>query len=107
VSAVNEEAAMETRYVWVTTRRLKPGTLEDFERAWRPEQRPEGLERAFAYWSSDDPEVIGVSFWVSQEACDRWRTGEAEARRREAMAPYVEEEREAFYEGRELGLPGG
>jgi heme-degrading monooxygenase HmoA len=96
---------METRYVWVTTRRLQPGTLDDFERAWRPEQRPEGMERAFAYWSADGREVMGVSFWDSQQSCDRWCASEDEARRRQAMAPYVEEETEAFYEGRELRLP--
>jgi heme-degrading monooxygenase HmoA len=96
---------MEKRYVWVTTRRLKPGTLDDFERAWRPQQRPEGMERAFAYWSLDGSEVMGVSFWDSQGSCDRWRDSEAEGRRREAMAPFVVEETEAFYEGRELGLP--
>ena len=98
---------MEERYVWVTTRRLKPGTLDDFEHAWRPEQRPEGMERAFAYWSEDGREVMGVSFWESQDTCDRWRASEDEARRRQAMAPYVEEESEAFYMGRELGLPRG
>jgi heme-degrading monooxygenase HmoA len=98
---------METFYVWVTTRRLPPGTLDDFEHAWRPEQRPDGLQRAFAYWSADGREVTGVSFWDSKDSCDRWRAGDAEARRREAMAPYVEKETEAFYEGRELGLPEG
>ena len=98
---------MERRYVWVTTRRVKPGTLEDFERAWRPEQHPEGMERAFAYWSTDGREVMGVSFWESKATCDRWRASDAEARRRQAMAPYVEEESEAFYEGGELTIPSG
>ena len=98
---------MDTRYVWVTTRRLRPGTLEEFEGAWRPGQRPEGLQRAFAYWSPDGREVTGVSFWDSREACDRWCASEAESERRQAMAPYVEEETEAFYEGRELGIPDG
>lgn len=96
---------MEKRFVWVTTRHLKPGTLDDFEGAWRPEPRPQGLERAFAYWSEDGTEVMGVSFWDSKESCERWRASDAEGRRLEAMAPYVEAEHEAFYEGRELGLP--
>jgi hypothetical protein len=30
----------------------------------------------------------------------------AENRRRQAMAPYVLEAQEAFYRGRELGIPG-
>ena len=61
--------------------------------------------RAYAYWSEDQEEVIGVSFWDSEEACDSWRASDAEARRREAMAPFVVEEREAFYRGRELIVP--
>jgi heme-degrading monooxygenase HmoA len=96
---------MEENFVWMTTRRIKPGSLADFERAWRPDPYPEGLRRAHAYWSQDGQEVIGVSFWESQESCDMWRASEAEARRRAAMAPYVVEEREAFYYGRELGAP--
>ena len=26
----------ETAHVWITTRRLKPGTREEFSRSWRP-----------------------------------------------------------------------
>ncbi len=53
---------MEEHFVWMTTRRINPGTLADFERAWRPDPYPEGLRRAYAYWSEDGQEVIGVSF---------------------------------------------
>lgn len=95
---------MTEHFVWMTTRRIRPGALADFERNWRPEPYPEGLHRAYAYWSEDGLEVVGVSFWDSKEACDSWRTSEAEARRRAAMAPYVAEEREAFYRGRELAV---
>ena len=98
---------MEERYVWVTTRRLPPATLEEFLRAWRPERHPEGMEKAFAYWSQDGREVTGVSFWDSKESCDRWRASEAEARRGQAMASYVQDESEAFYKGRELRVPNG
>jgi heme-degrading monooxygenase HmoA len=93
-------------FVWMTTRRIKPGTLAAFERAWRPDPFPEGLRHADAYWSEDGQEVIGVSFWESEESCDTWRASEAEASRRQAMAPYVIEEREGFYRGRELAIPG-
>ncbi|MEV0183357.1 hypothetical protein AB0I54_29285 [Streptomyces sp. NPDC050625] len=97
---------MQEHYVWVTTRRIQQGTLEEFERAWRPAPAPKGLRRAFAYWSEDGQEITGVSFWESQEACDSWRTSDAEEQRRAAMAPYVVEESEGFYRGRELTLPG-
>jgi heme-degrading monooxygenase HmoA len=96
---------MQEHFVWMTTRRIRPGTLADFERAWRPDTYPTGMQSAYAYWSEDGQEVIGVSFWDSKESCDAWRTSDAEAHRREAMATYVVEEREAFYRGRELAIP--
>jgi len=96
---------MEEHFVWMTTRRIKPGTLADFEHAWRPERAPQGMRRAYAYWSENGQEVVGVSFWDSKESCDAWRASDTETRRRAAMAPFVVEEREAFYRGRELSMP--
>src|SRR4249920_3720862 len=90
-------------FVWMTTRKIRAGALDDFERVWQPNPYPEGLARAYAYWSEDGQEIIGVSFWDSKELCDAWRDSEAEKRRRQAMAPYVLEALEAFYRGRELG----
>ncbi|MEU8528804.1 MULTISPECIES: antibiotic biosynthesis monooxygenase [Streptomyces] len=98
---------MEHRYVWVTTRRIKPGTLEEFERAWRPAIHPAGLRRAFAYWSEDGSEITGVSVWDSQDACEAWRSSDTERERREVMAPFVVAEQEGFYLGGELTIPGG
>ncbi|MFB7210859.1 hypothetical protein [Streptomyces sp. NPDC056255] len=95
---------MVEHFVWVTTRRIKPGALEEFERAWRPDPYPQALRRAYAYWSEDRQEITGVSFWETKETCDSWRASAAETQRREAMAPYVVEEREGFYRGRELGV---
>ena len=96
---------MEEHFVWMTTRRIKPGTLAEFERAWRPDTHPEGMLRAYAFWSEDEGQIIGVSFWASRQACDAWRASDAEARRRQAMATYVSDEQEAFYRGRELAVP--
>jgi hypothetical protein len=59
-----EEATMEEHFVWMKTRQIKPGTLTDFERAWRPDTHPEGMLRAYAYWSEDEREIVGVSFCV-------------------------------------------
>jgi heme-degrading monooxygenase HmoA len=98
-------AAMEENFVWMTTRRIRPGTLADFERSWRPERHAEGMLHAYAYWSEDEQEIIGVSSWVSREACDAWRASGEETRRRAAMAPYVLSEQEGFYRGRELIVP--
>ncbi|GAB2766181.1 hypothetical protein [Streptomyces bullii] len=105
LNRMKKEAAMEVDFVWVTTRRIRPGTLAEFETAWRPNPSPRGLRRAFAYWSEDGQEITGVSFWDSEEACDSWRASEPEAQRRANMAPYVVEEQEGFYRGRELAIP--
>ncbi len=96
---------MDEHFVWMTTRRIRPGTLAQFERAWRPDTHPEGMLRAYAYWSDDEQQTIGVSFWASEESCDAWRASAAEARLRETMAPYVLGEQEALYRGRELIVP--
>ena len=52
---------MEETFVWMTTRRIKPGALADFERLWRPERHPDGMLHAYAYWSDDEQEIITVS----------------------------------------------
>jgi hypothetical protein len=97
---------VEARHVWTTTRRIKPGNLDEFQRAWRPEGRPAGLEAAFAYWSDDGGEVTGVSLWDVKASCDAYRASEAEEHRRQAMADYIEEERESFFDGVEFTVPG-
>ena len=93
-------------FVWMTTRKIRADALDEFERVWQPNPYPEGLARAYAYWSEDGQEIVGVSFWDTKESCDAWRNSEAEKRRRQAMKPYVLEAEEAFYRGRELGIPG-
>ena len=102
---VPKEATMREHFVWMTTRQIKPGTLTGFERAWRPDTHPDGMLRAYAYWSEDEREIVGVSFWDSRQSCEAWRASTAAARRREAMAAYILGEQEAFYRGRELHLP--
>jgi heme-degrading monooxygenase HmoA len=96
---------VEEYYVWTTTRRIEPGTRADFEQAWRPAEFPGGMLRAYELWSDANDEVVGVSFWDSRESCERFRASEVETKRREAMAPYVLDERSATYTGRELEIP--
>jgi heme-degrading monooxygenase HmoA len=92
-------------FVWITTRRLKPGAREDFARAWRPKEYPQGMLRAYECYSPDGNEVVGISIWDSPESRERYRLSEIEAERRRAMAPFVLEERSGFYLGRELKIP--
>jgi hypothetical protein len=32
---------LDQTYVWITTRRLRPGTRDEFSRAWRPSEFPD------------------------------------------------------------------
>ncbi|HEY2948095.1 MAG TPA: hypothetical protein VGJ53_06825 [Micromonosporaceae bacterium] len=59
---------MTEYFVWMTTRRIRPGALAEFERAWRPDPIPQGMRHAYAYWLEDQHEVIGVSFRDSKES---------------------------------------
>jgi heme-degrading monooxygenase HmoA len=81
------------------------GHADRLRAAWRPDTHPEGMLRAYAYWSEDEREIVGVSFWDSKQSCEAWRASTAAARRREAMAAYILGEQEVFYRGRELHLP--
>lgn len=96
----------EQTYVWITTRRLQPGSRDAFARAWRPGEFPEGMLRAYECYSADGNEVVGISIWDSAESRERYRLSDVEAERRRAMAPFVVEERAGFYTGRELKIPG-
>lgn len=91
--------------VWITTRRIKPGTYEDFRRAWRPREFPMGMLRAYECFSEERNEVVGVSVWDSYESREAYRVSPVEAERREAMAPFVEAESSGLYVGRELHVP--
>jgi heme-degrading monooxygenase HmoA len=95
----------EEYVVWITTRRLKPGTREDFDRAWRPGRFPEGMLRAYECYSADGDEVVGVSVWDSAESRERYRLSETETERRRAMSQYVVDESSGLYVGRELRIP--
>jgi hypothetical protein len=96
---------LDEAYVWITTRRLRPGSRDAFARAWRPGEYPEGMLRAYECYSADGNEVVGISIWDSPESRDRYRLSAVEAERRRAMAPFVLEERAGFYTGRELKIP--
>jgi len=91
--------------VWITTRTIRPGSYEEFRRAWRPKTFPEGMLRAYECFSEDRSEVVGISWWDSFESRERYRLSEVEAERQRAMAPYVEAEKSGLYVGRELEIP--
>jgi heme-degrading monooxygenase HmoA len=96
---------LDDEVVWITTRRIKPGSHEDFRRAWRPKEFPEGMRRAYECFAGETNEVVGISTWESLEARERYRMSNVEAERRQAMAPFVESESSGVYVGRELQIP--
>jgi heme-degrading monooxygenase HmoA len=95
----------EHNVVWITTRRIKPGSYDEFRRAWRPATLPEGMVRAYECFSEERSEVVGISWWESLEARERYRLSDVESARRRAMAPFVEAQSSGVYVGRELRLP--
>ncbi len=97
----------EQHVVWITTRRIKPGTYEQFRKAWRPGDLPEGMLRAYECFSEGRSEVVGISTWESLAARERYRLSDIESARRRAMAPFVEAESSGVYIGRELRIPKG
>ena len=90
---------LDEAYVWITTRKLEPGTRGQFSKAWRPGEFPKGMLRSYELYSSDGNEVVGISVWDSPESREAYRLSEVESQRRKAMAPYVREETSGFYTG--------
>jgi hypothetical protein len=91
--------------IWITTRTITPGTLNEFREAWRPKDFPDGMLRAYEGDGSDRAEIVGIAIFDSRESLDTYRLSDVEAERREAMAPYVESESSVVYDGRELEIP--
>ena len=91
--------------VWITTRRIKPGTYEEFRQAWRPTRVPRGDAARVRVLLGGANEVVGISIWDSLESRERYRLSDVEAERQQAMAPFVEAESSGLYVGRELEIP--
>jgi heme-degrading monooxygenase HmoA len=82
--------------VFFTARRLKPGSWEQFRRAWEGDARPPGFQRAYhARNIRDEDEIISFGlFDMSIEDYRRWRE-EADAEensRVDALSAFVENE---------------
>jgi hypothetical protein len=77
---------------FLTVRKLKPGTYDDWRKAWEPEEWPEGARRAYILRNVDDPdEVIAFGFYELDLAQERRKPSleEKQRARFERMAPYV------------------
>jgi heme-degrading monooxygenase HmoA len=81
--------------VMFTARRLKPGSFEQFRRAWDPgDQKPPGFERAYhARNIRDEDEIISFGlFDMSMDDYHRWRADAdaSENQRVDRLSAFVE-----------------
>ena len=49
---------MAGMYCLLTVRQLKPGTYEDFRRAWQPERFPDPFVKAYLLRNQEDPDEV-------------------------------------------------
>jgi hypothetical protein len=79
-------------HAFLTVRKLKPGSYDDWRKAWEPEEWPEGARKAYILRNVDDPdEVIAFGFYeedLSQLRRDP-KMSEQQKARFERMAPHV------------------
>jgi hypothetical protein len=82
-----------TMYSALTVRKLKPGTYDEWRKAWWPEndQTPENAE-VYILRNRKDPDEI-IAFGLIEGDIDEITAGfdeEEEKKRTDAMAPYIE-----------------
>jgi hypothetical protein len=80
-------------YAFLTVRKLKSGSYDDWRKAWQPDWWPEGSKRAYILRNADDPdEVIAFGFYEGglSEARRDPKLQEMQRGRFERMAPYVD-----------------
>lgn len=82
-------------YCALTVRKLKPGTYDDWRKAWWPEDQSEEMpenSEVYIVRNLKDPDEI-IAFGIFEGDLDEMRASmseEDEQKRREAMAPYIE-----------------
>jgi hypothetical protein len=76
----------------LTGRKLKPGTFDDWRKAWEPDEWPAGVKAYILRKVSDPDEVIAFGFFEgTREELEAMRPDAAvETARQAKMAPYVE-----------------
>jgi hypothetical protein len=93
-------------FIWMTTRKIRAGALDDFGRVRRTNPYPAGLARAYAYWSEDGQEIIASPSGAQKKSCDAWRNSEAAEKHRESMAPTCSRPRKRSSDVANLRIPG-
>lgn len=78
---------------WVTARRVKSGTEEEFRQKWAGGSTPEGMVDAFLLEDAQDPrQTLSLSLWNSADRLLRWRTSDDAHKRDENLSDYVDKE---------------
>lgn len=97
---------------WITTRRIKVGSEEEFRRRWAGDKTPRGMTAAWLLQDEENPrESLSVSLWEDAGDLYAYRTSEEHRRRQEAIGPYIEQaETSKVYNAagaEDLGKSGG
>jgi hypothetical protein len=80
------------RWSVLTGRRLKPGSYDEWRKAWEPEEWPEGVTAYILRKVGDPDEVVAFGFFDgTREELEAMRPDEASEEARHArMAPFIE-----------------
>jgi len=80
-------------YAALTVRRLKPGTYDDWRKAWQPDEWPEAFSKAYILRKVDDPDEV-IAFGFADASPDELRSQPGVAEQMEArtqrMAPFID-----------------
>jgi hypothetical protein len=81
------------KYVALTVRKLKPGSYDDWRKAWEGDRSdwPQGVH-AYVVRNMGDPDEV-IAFGMIEGDLDEIRSGDMadeQQRRTDAMAPYVD-----------------
>ncbi len=101
-------------YSVLTVRKLKPGSFDDWRKAWEPDEWPDTVKKAYILRSMSDPDEV-IAFGLSESSLEELTAlrddpqfQEAERQRGNRMAPHIESEPvSGFYEVVEVVQPTG
>ena len=79
-------------HAFLTVRKLKPGSFDEWRRAWEPEEWPAGARGAYILRNVDDPDEV-IAFGFHDTPLEQLQTDpglrDQQRTRVERMAPHV------------------